>query len=109
VLLQEPYTAENLDQQLEEQVLRWIQGSEGIQIDREAVEVKISALFDWFGEDWLPAYGVDSGFEGSDKERAALNFMSQYLSDEDAAYLEAGDYRVRYLDYNWALNIQPED
>lgn len=106
VLRQEPYTAEQLDQQLEDQVYRWVLGTEGIQIDREAGEVRISSLFDWFGEDWLPAYAVDDKFAGSEKERAALNFISQYLSEEDAAYLEAGEYRVRYLDYDWALNIQ---
>ncbi len=106
VLRQEPYTAEQLDQQLEDQAYRWLLGTEGIQIDREAAEVRISSLFDWFGEDWLPVYAVDDQFAGSEKERAALNFISQYLSDEDAAYLEAGDYEVRYLDYDWALNIQ---
>ncbi|MEB3213471.1 MAG: DUF547 domain-containing protein, partial [Leptolyngbyaceae bacterium] len=106
VLRQEPYTAEQLDQQLEEQVSRWLLSEEGIQINREAGEVRISALFDWFGEDWLDAYGVENGFEGSEKERAALNFISQYLSDEDAEYLEAGGYQVRYIDYNWALNSQ---
>ena len=106
VLRLEPYTADKLEQQLEEQTSRWLLSPEGIQIDRDAGEVRISALFDWFGEDWLAAYSVDSGFEGSAKQRAALNFISKYINDEDAAYLEAGDYRVRYIDYNWALNIQ---
>lgn len=106
VLRQEPYTAEQLDQQLEEQVYRWLLSPEGIQIDREAGEVKISSIFDWFGEDWIDAFSVDSGFDGSDKQRASLNFISQYLSEEDAEYLQAGGYRVKYLNYNWDLNIQ---
>jgi hypothetical protein len=106
VLRQDPYTADQLDQQLDEQVSRWLLSSEGIQIDREAGEVSISALFDWFGEDWLEQYGVDTGFAGSDKQRAALNFISQYVSNDDADYLRTGNYRVRYIDYNWALNSQ---
>lgn len=100
----EPYVADQLDQQLDEQVEKWLSSSYGVQIDREAAEVKISEIFDWFGEDWLADYGVESGFAGSDKERAALNFMTQYLEPEDAAYLEAGDYQVKYLDYDWSLN-----
>ncbi len=107
VLRQEPFIAEKLDQQLDEQVSRWLLSPEGIQIDRDAGEVKLSSIFDWFGEDWIPAYSIEEGFSGSDKQKAALNFISQYLSDDDAAYLEAGDYRVKYLDYNWALNQQP--
>lgn len=105
-LRQEPYTAEQLDQQLDEQVKQWLSSPYGVQIDREAGEVKISEIFDWFGEDWLADYGVEAGFAGSEKERAALNFMTQYLDEEDAAYLEAGDYEVKYLDYDWALNQQ---
>lgn len=103
-LRQEPYRADQLDQQLDEQVEQWLLSPYGVQIDREAGEVKISEIFNWFGEDWLADYGVESGFAGSDKERAALNFMTQYLSEEDAAYLEAGDYQVKYLDYDWSLN-----
>ncbi|MEO1521185.1 MAG: DUF547 domain-containing protein [Cyanobacteria bacterium J06633_2] len=106
VLRREPFNGENLDQQLEEQTARWLLSSEGIQINRDAGEVRISALFDWFGEDWVGDYSVESGFDGSDKQRAALNFISQYISEEDAEYLQAGGYRVRYLDYNWALNDQ---
>ncbi|MGB3495809.1 MAG: DUF547 domain-containing protein [Elainellaceae cyanobacterium] len=105
-LRQEPYTAEQLDQQLDQQVEQWLSSPYGVQIDRDAGEVKISEIFDWFGEDWLTDYGVEAGFTGSDKERAALNFMTQYLDDDDAAYLEAGDYQVKYLDYDWSLNQQ---
>ncbi len=106
-LRNEPYTAERLDEQLDDQVRQWLANpSAGLKIDRNAGTVSISSIFKWFGEDWVPSYGVDSGFTGNDKQRAVLNFISSYVSPEDKAYLEAGDYKVKYLKYDWALNAQ---
>jgi Protein of unknown function, DUF547 len=102
----EPYTGEKLDQQLDEQVRRWLNSPEGVQIDRNANQVQVSALFDWFGQDWTAQYAVEQGFTGNAKQRAFLNFISQYLSPDDRAYLMQGNYRLSYLDYNWTLNEQ---
>lgn len=106
VLRPEPYTGDQLDAQLEDQVQIWIDGTEAVQIDRDNGSVAISELFSWFGEDWLPEYGDTDAFAGNAKERAALNFISQYVSPEDAAYLREGNYQVQYLNYDWSLNRQ---
>ncbi|NJN29170.1 MAG: DUF547 domain-containing protein [Synechococcales cyanobacterium RM1_1_8] len=104
-LRKEPYSGEQLEAQLDEQVKIWLASPEiGLRIDREANKVYLSSIFKWFGEDWLPDYGTDSGFAGNEKERAVLNFVSNYVSPEDKAYLEAGGYGLDYLDYDWALN-----
>jgi len=105
-LRQEPYTGAALDQQLDEQVRRWLSSSHGLQIDREHDRVAISAIFDWFGQDWEPQYTVESGFTGNDQQRATLNFISQYISPENQAYLRQGNYTLDYLDYDWSLNRQ---
>lgn len=106
VLRQEPYTAEKLDAQLEEQVQRWLASPQGLQIDRANNRVQLSAIFDWFGEDWIAKYGTDAG-PGNDKQRATLNFISQYVSAEDRQYLQQGTYELGYLEYDWTLNRQP--
>ncbi|MBF2034658.1 MAG: DUF547 domain-containing protein [Leptolyngbyaceae cyanobacterium T60_A2020_046] len=105
-LRQEPYTGAALDQQLDEQVQQWLDGPHGLAIDQAANQVAISAIFDWFGDDWKPQYATDDGFTGSDKQRATLNFISQYLPPDDQAYLKAGSYQLTYLDYDWSLNRQ---
>ncbi|MGD1854720.1 MAG: DUF547 domain-containing protein [Leptolyngbyaceae cyanobacterium] len=105
-LRNEAFTGEELDTQLDEQVMQWLARPDGLKIDKEAGEVKVSKIFSWFGVDWIPSYGVDSGFTGSEEERAVLNFISNYVSEEDRAYLEAGDYQISYFDYDWALNNQ---
>ncbi|MGD1951828.1 MAG: DUF547 domain-containing protein [Leptolyngbyaceae cyanobacterium] len=102
----EAFTGDNLDAQLDEQVVQWLARPDGLNIDQGAGEVKISKIFSWFGVDWIPSYGVDSGFTGSEEERAVLNFISNYVSEEDRAYLEAGEYKLSYFDYDWALNDQ---
>ena len=104
-LLNEPYTGDKLEQQLEERSSKWIKGVHGLAIDRNSNTVSISAIFKWFGEDWLGQYGTNQ-FKGNAKEKASLNFASKYLSPQDAQYLRAGNYRVKYLNYDWALNKQ---
>ena len=104
-LLNEPYTGDKLEQQLEERSSKWIKGVHGLAIDRNSNTVSISAIFKWFGEDWLSQYETNQ-FKGNAKEKASLNFASKYLSPQDAQYLRAGNYRVKYLNYDWALNKQ---
>ena len=105
-LRQEPFTGENLDAQLDDQVRIFLSREEAFKIDRENNVVMLSAIFDWFGEDWIPTFGKDAGFAGSENQKAVLNFISEYVSAEDKAFLEAGGYDIEYSDYNWSLNRQ---
>ena len=106
LLRKEPYTGEALDEQLEDQVEKFLAKSDGLRIDKEEGVVHVSTIFKWFGEDWIPSYGTDEGFAGNEAERAVLNFISNYVDDEDKAFLQEGNYRVSYIDYDWSLNIQ---
>jgi hypothetical protein len=107
ILGSEPYTGENLEEQLEAKTKYWLDSPHGLKIDRENNTVAISKIFDWFGSDWEKDYSIEEGqFAGNAKQRATLNFISQYVSEDDREYLEAGEYEVRYLDYDWNLNIQ---
>jgi len=105
-LRQEPFTGENLDAQLDDQVKIFLSREEAFKIDRENNVVMLSAIFDWFGQDWVPSFGTEDGFAGNKNQKAVLNFISGYVSEEDKAYLEAGGYDIKYTDYNWALNRQ---
>jgi hypothetical protein len=105
-LRQEPYIGEKLNAQLEDQVHQWLASPHGLKIDRAQNQVAISAIFKWFGEDWQAQYSTSDQFTGSDKERAALNFISSYVSSDDQTYLSQGDYQLSYLDYDWSLNRQ---
>lgn len=106
-LRQEPFTGENLDAQLDDQSKIFISRPEAFEIDREKNEVRLSEIFNWFGQDWIPSYGTEEGFAGSKNERAVLNFISGYLSEADSEFLKAGGYKISYTDYDWSLNRQP--
>jgi hypothetical protein len=105
-LRQEPYTAAQLNAQLDDQVQKWLVSPHGLKIDREKNRVAISAIFKWFGEDWQPRFSAAEKFTGNDKERAVLNFISRYLNPADREYLAQGNYKIDYLNYNWSLNRQ---
>jgi hypothetical protein len=105
-LRQEPYTGENLDAQLDDQTRKWLASPVGLQIDRTQNRVAISSIFNWFGEDWQAQYAAEGKFTGSAKERSALNFISNYVNPKDKEYLEQGNYKLNYLNYDWSLNRQ---
>ena len=106
ILRNEAYTAEELDLQLEDQTKKFIASSQGFKINREQKIVYLSSIFKWYGQDWLPNYGTENKFTGSKKEKAVLNFISQYLNSQDRQYLEQGNYKISYLGYDWSLNKQ---
>ncbi len=104
-LRNEPFEADRLDTQLDDQTTRFLRNPHKFRIDRSEGRVYISPIFSWFGDDFVRTYGTDAKFDGHKKsERAVLNFISGYLSASDAEYLSSGDYDIEYLDYDWSLN-----
>ncbi|MFY7806184.1 MAG: DUF547 domain-containing protein [Limnoraphis robusta] len=104
LLLQEPYTGDKLDEQLDEQTRKFIALNQNFKIDQQNNQVYLSSIFKWFGEDFIPSFNAQEKFMGSDKERAVLNFISQYLNESEQKYLINGKYKIKYLDYDWSLN-----
>ena len=105
-LRNEPYLPDKLDEQLDEQVNKFINSPQGFKLDRQENKVYLSSIFKWYGKDWIDSYNIKDKFAGSRKEKAVLNFLSNYLSPEERQYLEKGRYKVIYLDYDWSLNKQ---
>ncbi len=107
VLRTEAFVGDRLDEQLDEQTVKFLAESRHFVIDREANEVGVSSIFNWFGDDFIKTYGTEEGYEGhNDKDRSVLNFVAQYLEDGDRTYLQESKYRLKHLDYDWGLNAQ---
>ena len=103
VLRREPYVAERLGAQLDEQVRVMLADRSKFRIDHAAQVAYISKLFEWYGKDFVPKKRRGA----ADKrmvQRAVLSTFAGYLSDADRTRLRAADYEVRYLDYDWSLN-----
>ncbi|PZO44032.1 MAG: DUF547 domain-containing protein [Phormidesmis priestleyi] len=68
-LRQEPFTGDNLDAQLDDQVKIFLSRPEVLTIDKANNEVQLSEIFSWFGQDWIAGFGVEAGFAGNEKEK----------------------------------------
>jgi hypothetical protein len=93
-LARTPYRPESIDRELSAAMTTWLASpKKGIAIDRDQKQIRLSAIFKWFGEDFEAAGGV-------------LSSVAPFVSPEDASWLkEHGDSAsVRYFDYDWTLN-----
>ncbi len=96
MLREEAYVAARIDRQLDDQTRRFLADRTRNRVDAAAGAVEVSKIFDWYGRD----FGDVAAWLG---ERAAL------LTDvpDEQARLRAGRLRVKFLDYDWALNAAP--
>lgn len=107
-LRNEPFTGKKLNQQLADQSQKFTANPHNFRIDRENGRVYLSAIFNWFGEDFIMAYNTDSKFKFlSEQERSVMNYVYQYLSEMDQKYLDNNMFNVSYRSYDWTLNEQP--
>lgn len=107
-LRNEPYRGGKLDEQFADQTRAFVADHQKFRVNQERGHVQLSAIFDWFGKDFIDKYGTSMKYVGHDEaQRAVLNYLSKYLSESDRRYLERGDYDIKYLKYDWSLNEQP--
>jgi len=102
-LVNTAFTAEQLDAQLEAASRSWV-NTNAVRVEDDVVY--LSAIFDWFGDDFVPTYGASlhdvPGVEG--KLEAGVNFVAQHSEPAQAERLRAGGFDVRIADYDWSLN-----
>jgi hypothetical protein len=96
----EAYTAEKLDQQLEEQTINFLSD-----ITRNRVEdneLKLSSIFKWYEEDF------ERGFRNSYNlsEFILLYAQSIKLNSTQTTKLKGDGMDIDFLDYNWKLNVR---
>ena len=93
-LSQDAYTPDKLKSQLARQASLFLNDrKKGLNIDRQNKTVYFSQIFK-FDKKTFP-----------DGARSALELIFPYLSRRQHTYLSGEDYKIKYLDYNWDLNI----
>ncbi len=88
----EAFVAERLDQQLDDQVRTWLVDPTRNKFDKSKSRVEVSAIFDWFEEDFVR----DGG--------SVAAWIAKYAPEAESAWLKSGKVAVKYLDYSWKLN-----
>ncbi len=106
-LRNEPYYGYKLREQLEEQSKRFLSSPRAFKINRDKQTVYLSAILqsNWHGEEFVDKFGIDKKFKDQQPvTRAVLNFITNYISEQDVSFLEVGKYSVEYIKYDWTLN-----
>lgn len=106
-LRNEPYYGRKLSDQLEEQVRRFLSNPLAFGIDRGEQRVYLSAMFELSsrGGELAEKFATDKKFKDHPPTtRAALNFITNYISEKDVSFLEIGDYSVKYMKHDWTIN-----
>lgn len=91
-LAKDAFIASNLDAQLESVTATALKGKYWVYL--EPGKLHLSKIFDWYEQDFID-------YSGSVRQ-----FVAAYLPDKKTQILDENN-RIRYLDYDWALN-KPE-
>lgn len=95
ILRNKPYTADGLYAELGQASRQYLASPAGLVVEAGAKRVKLSKIFDWYGDDWI-AKG-----SGQSKNDAVLAFVKKY-GPPSATSIDG--YSVGYVDYDWSLN-----
>jgi len=103
----EPYEGARLYEQLDDQTRHFLSDPQKFAMDQRARVVRVSAIFDWFGGDFVARYGEGGNAHlPKDEDRAIMSFASGYVDESDREFLLEADYAIKYFDYDWTLNAQ---
>ena len=105
-LLDRPFLSSNVDALLDTVALNFINDTSRTQVSIDNRILKITSIFDWFGDDFIRTYGSHREFSSLEpKKIAAINFVMSYYDDERADDVDpTAGWNVSYLDYDWSLN-----
>jgi len=96
----EAFVAERLDSQLDDQVLRFLSDRTRNRYNPERRVLEVSKIFDWYEGDF------EQGYRGIDSPETFFARYAVQLAErpEDQQPIRAKSVKIRYLEYDWALN-----
>ena len=101
-LRREPYEGAKLDQQLDDQARDFLSNPRNFKIDRDRGVVRVSEIFRWYQDDFLPATRPQHELPATQALRA---FTTPYLGRADRDFVQSA--HIEYIPYDWTLNEQP--
>ena len=100
----EAYAGERLDEQLENDALRFINDSDRVRLDREGNKIFLSSILKWYAEDFSYE-GEEEWVERYKKShRGVISTVARYIDEDSAEYIRANSPKIEFLDYDWSLN-----
>jgi len=95
------YTRDAVDEQLDAAIAGFVRDEARIRFDRPQKTMHVSQLLEWYGGDLQnPAFARHAP--------SVQAFLANYVSDSDLARSLAADvWTLKWINYDWSLNIQP--
>jgi Protein of unknown function, DUF547 len=94
ILRSEAFQSKKLSAQMDEQTELFLADRTKNRIDAKSKTLQLSSIFDWFKGDFV------------DKSGSVEKFIAPYCNDSDRALIEAGGWKITYMEYSWSLNEQ---
>ena len=92
-LISEAYTANRLDQQLDQNTRSFINNESKNKFDKTYQTARISKIFDWFDQDFKAG------------AKTVQQYIGKYVDDPVVAKgLLSNEYQIFYSSYDWSLN-----
>ena len=100
MLRDEAFAADRLDGQLEDNMRRFLADRDRNRFDAASRTLSVSKIFDWYQGDF------EKGHQGFNSLDATFARYADALGDTPQAQgaIRKGGLKIRYLDYDWALN-----
>jgi len=95
-----PFTGEDVDSQLEDQMRSFIVRGGG-RIDRTANAVTLSRVLKWYGRDFVSPSKMPTIIPAS--STAIRDAVSEWFDEEDRLYISENQPTVQFASYDWAL------
>lgn len=102
----ERYTANRLDEQLNDQVEKYLKTHKGLHWSDDNKILFLSNIFQTHTKTFLDSdlAAIKKFRQRKDEERVWFNFIRPYLSKEEALRLESEEIRVKFIEFDWHLN-----
>ncbi len=105
VLESRAFFAEDLDNRLEEAARNFVNNPHKVRLDEEKKILYLSAIFDWYEEDFTRSETADKRLEKYDKSvRGVVEFVSKYIGVAEKNFILQNKLKIKYLKYDWSLN-----
>ncbi|HSL22466.1 MAG TPA: DUF547 domain-containing protein [Vicinamibacterales bacterium] len=106
-LRSEAYTSARLEEQLGRQTTEFLQEQEHVRIDQLDGTLAVSPIIGWHEAEFIAAYGGAERTKFANRspiERAVLALVDSVLLPAERAYLDKGEFKVVYQEFDWTLN-----
>ncbi|OIO36672.1 MAG: hypothetical protein AUJ74_01060 [Candidatus Omnitrophica bacterium CG1_02_44_16] len=88
------FTAQGLEERLDEATRDFIGDGSRNRLDRKSGELHLSEIFKWYDSDFIASAGT------------VIDFVKRYMGKEASRHLSYNTVKIKYLFYDWLVNIK---